>query len=98
MKRPVTAAGWSADQARHFWAVFANYQAAAEVEGLAIRSLPRVLNSPGSALAETKSKISIPGRATTLTVGVELAFVLRQLAYRGKAQGMRLSIFWGIRR
>lgn len=78
----VTVAEWSPKRARHFWTVFANYRAAPEIEGLAIRPLPRVLNNPGSALAESKSKIVIPDRATTLTVGLELAFVLRQLAYR----------------
>jgi 2-keto-4-pentenoate hydratase/2-oxohepta-3-ene-1,7-dioic acid hydratase in catechol pathway len=88
----VTAADWSADQARHFWTVFANYQAAPEVEGLAIRPLPRVLNSPGSALAETKSEVSIPSRASTLTVGVELAFVLRGLVYRVNAAGVARHI------
>jgi 2-keto-4-pentenoate hydratase/2-oxohepta-3-ene-1,7-dioic acid hydratase in catechol pathway len=73
---------WSPERTRHFWTVFANYQAVPEVEGLAIRPSPRVLNNPGSALAESMSEVSIPRRTSTLTVGVELAFVLRQLAYR----------------
>jgi 2-keto-4-pentenoate hydratase/2-oxohepta-3-ene-1,7-dioic acid hydratase in catechol pathway len=77
-----TIADFSSDQARHFWTVYANYQAAPEVEGLALRQLPRVLNGPSSALAESKSHGSIPRRASTLTVGIELAFVVSQLAYR----------------
>jgi len=40
------------------------------------------LNNPSSALAVSMSEVSIPSRTSTLTVGVELAFVLRQLAYR----------------
>ncbi len=81
-KTAITTTDWSPEKARHFWTVFANYQAAPEVEGLAIRPSPRVLNNPGSALAKSKSEVSIPSRTSTLTVGVELAFVLRRLAYR----------------
>jgi hypothetical protein len=75
----VMVADWSSDRARLFWTVFANYQAAPEVEGLTIQPMPRVLNSPGSALVELRSNVSIPCRASNLTAGVELGFVVRPL-------------------
>jgi 2-keto-4-pentenoate hydratase/2-oxohepta-3-ene-1,7-dioic acid hydratase in catechol pathway len=78
----VTPADWSLEKVRHFWTVFANYYTAPEVEDLAVRKLPRVLNNPASSLAESKSEVSIPERASALTAGVELAFVISQVAYR----------------
>lgn len=73
---------WAPGSARHFWTVFGNYRAAGEVEGLVARALPRVLNAPASALAPTGSRVRVPERARTLSLGVELAFVIGRLTYR----------------
>ncbi len=73
---------WTPDGARHFWTVFGNYQDMTAAEGLAIRPSPRVLNCPARALAASGQPIRIPRRARTLSAGVELAFVVRQLAHR----------------
>lgn len=79
----VTPTTWSLDQTRHFWTVFANYKAVSETEGLAIpTTLPRVLNNPVTALTISGSKVHLPTRATAVSVGIELAFVISQVAYR----------------
>ena len=73
---------FSLDQTRHYWTVFGNYQDAKEVEGLEQRKLPRILNAPASALNTSGSLIHVPKNTTTISVGLELAFVIKKLAYR----------------
>ncbi|MCA9838191.1 MAG: fumarylacetoacetate hydrolase family protein [Trueperaceae bacterium] len=73
---------WLLEQTRHYWTVFANYKELETVEGLKPRQLPRVLNAPASALALSGSTVKIPKRAQTISVGLELAFVIKKLAYR----------------
>ncbi len=73
---------WSLPMTRHYWTVFANYQAVKEIEGLEQRQLPRILNAPASALSASGSTITLPKTAKTITVGIELAFVIKKLAYR----------------
>jgi 2-keto-4-pentenoate hydratase/2-oxohepta-3-ene-1,7-dioic acid hydratase in catechol pathway len=73
---------WRLEDVRHFWTVYGNYRAAEAVEGLAARPSPRVLNCPASALATTGSVVDIPERAHEISVGVELAFVVSQVAHK----------------
>jgi len=73
---------WTPHDARHFWIVFENYRDMAGGKGLGIGLPPRVLNCPARALAASGMAIHIPRRARTLSLGVELGFVIRQLAHR----------------
>ena len=73
---------WALGDVRHFWTVFGNYEAAPQVEGLDHRPYPRVLNCAARALAFSGESLCIPRRARTLSIGVELAFVIGQLADR----------------
>ena len=72
---------WTCQDARHFWTVYGNYEAAPEIEGMDHYYLPRVLNGPVSALTTSDRPIEITRRAQTLSIGVELAFVVGRLAY-----------------
>jgi 2-keto-4-pentenoate hydratase/2-oxohepta-3-ene-1,7-dioic acid hydratase in catechol pathway len=78
---------WSLTEVRHFWTVFGNYHTVEAVEGLAQRPLPRVLNAPASALSTSAGEVTVPKRAGTLSLGVELALVIRRLAYRLSEEG-----------
>ncbi|UCH25980.1 MAG: fumarylacetoacetate hydrolase family protein [Trueperaceae bacterium] len=78
---------WSLSEVRHFWTVFGNYRTVEAVEGLAPRPLPRVLNAPASALSASGGEITVPKRAGALSLGVELALVIRRLAYRISEEG-----------
>ena len=51
---------WKLEDVRHFWTVYGNYRDVASVEGLAVRSLPRVLNCPASALSASGGVVQIP--------------------------------------
>ncbi len=73
---------WTLEDVRHFWTVYGNYRDVERVEGMDVRSRPRVLNCPGSALAASGTAVQIPRRATELHVGVELAFVVSRIAHR----------------
>jgi 2-keto-4-pentenoate hydratase/2-oxohepta-3-ene-1,7-dioic acid hydratase in catechol pathway len=73
---------WSPQQARHVWTSYCNTRNGREKECTGERSLPSVINSPGSVLASSGQTVVIPSRAQTVHVGVELAFVIKQFAYR----------------
>lgn len=73
---------WALNQCRHYWTTFGNYTSVKEVEGLEPRQLPRILCAPASALSRSGSIINIPKRAKTISVGIELACVIKKLAYR----------------
>ena len=73
---------WTLKDVRHFWTAFGNYESAPQVEGMDHRSYPRILNCPAGALAVSGETVRVPLRARTLSVGVELAFVVGQLAHR----------------
>ena len=74
--------GWRLEDVRHFWTVYGNYRDAGAVEGLALRPSPRVLNCPARALSSSGSSIDIPARARAISVGVEVAFVVNQVAHK----------------
>ncbi len=73
---------WHLENVRHFWTVYGNYRDVEAVEGMAVRSLPRVLNCPVSALSCSGAAVEIPHRASELSVGVELAFVVNRIAHK----------------
>ena len=73
---------FSLEQTRHYWTVFGNYQDVKEVEHFEPRQLPRILNAPASALSRSGSKIHLPQKARSISVGLELAFVIKKLGYR----------------
>ncbi|MCD6291345.1 MAG: fumarylacetoacetate hydrolase family protein, partial [Anaerolineae bacterium] len=77
---------WTLEAVRHFWTVFGNYRGVSDVEGLAVRSLPRVLNCPARSLAISGEPLRIPRRARTLSMGVELAFVVGRLLHRASLE------------
>jgi 2-keto-4-pentenoate hydratase/2-oxohepta-3-ene-1,7-dioic acid hydratase in catechol pathway len=67
-------------QARHFWTVYGNYQAAPEMEAMAHIPLPRVIHGPARALSASGEPIVLARRAQALALGPELAFVVGKLA------------------
>lgn len=71
---------WDVSKARNLWTCFANYRSVQQVEGLRPAPSPRFLNGPNSSLGRSGGSVLLPPRATTLDVGVELAFVIRKLA------------------
>ncbi len=73
---------WKLEDVRHFWTVFGNYRDVESVEGLAVRSRPRVLNCPASALSASGDVVQLPKRARELSIGVELAFVVNSIAHK----------------
>ena len=75
---PVTS--WTFDETRHLWTAFDNGRGdeSAEEPGRP----PRILNAPPSLLSRSGSRVRVPDRARTLSVGVELAFVVNRPAYR----------------
>ncbi|MCP4166342.1 MAG: fumarylacetoacetate hydrolase family protein [Chloroflexi bacterium] len=75
-------ADWSLADARHVWTLYGNYAEVETAEGLGVRPLPRIINSPGSVLGPSDQPLHIPERATALQFGVELAFVIGRLAHR----------------
>lgn len=70
---------WSPADARHFWRIYGNYSQAESLEDLKLRPYPRFLNGPASALAASSWQIELPPRATQITAGPELAFVVSQV-------------------
>jgi 2-keto-4-pentenoate hydratase/2-oxohepta-3-ene-1,7-dioic acid hydratase in catechol pathway len=73
------ASAWSPESARHFFTAFGNHEGA---EGMARVPQPRFLNGPASSLGSAGKAISLPPRATDLTVAVELCVVVGRLASR----------------
>ena len=79
---PARVERWLPEQTRHLWTTFGNYREVEAVEGLPAVPVPRVLNAPPGVLAASGARVRVPERATTLSIGVELAFVVSRLAYR----------------
>ena len=67
---------WKLDQARHFWIQFGNDKQGSSVE----RPYPRFLNTPATALAKSPHPIQLPQNHGTISLGVELACVIKELA------------------
>ena len=67
---------WTVNQARHFWILFGNDKNDSFVE----RPYPRFLNTPTTALAKSPHHIQLPSHIGTLTLGVELACVIKEVA------------------
>ena len=78
-------ADWSIKNAGHFWTVFGNYKQITEKEDLKVLNLPRFLNGPNSSLGISPTKVEITPRATTLNLGIELAIVIKKVAYKIKS-------------
>lgn len=68
-------AGWSPQDARHFYTAFGNHVDAPTVDGIPVLAVPRFLLGPASSLG-MGGDIEVPGRASDLVVSVELAVVL----------------------
>lgn len=71
----LTADAWTPDKARHFWMAFGNDAGS----DFAPRPYPRFLNAPNTALAASGATVTVPQRAGTLQLGVELACVVGRL-------------------
>ena len=71
---------WDPEQVRHVWTLFGNYADVQAREGFKRRRLPRIINAPGGVLGESGRPLMIPQRATGLSFGVELAFVIARIA------------------
>ena len=76
---------WAIKNVRHYWTVFANYKEFVEKQGESYSGYgPRFLNGPASSLSSSVSQIEIPPRATSLKIGVELALVIKKIAFNVK--------------
>ena len=73
---------WDISQIRHYWTVYGNYNDVKRVEGIEISDYPRILNTPSSSVGADGQTVEIPPRATTLDIGVELACVIKKVAFR----------------
>lgn len=73
---------WELEKVRHYWTLYGNYKKVKECEGLEISSYPRMLNTPVSSLGTSGVEVDIPPRATTLDIGIELACVLKKVAFK----------------
>lgn len=71
---------WDFGETRHLWTSFGNARST-EAPGNSGRP-PRILNAPPSLLARSGSRVRIPVWARTLTIGIELAFVVNRPAHR----------------
>ena len=72
--------GWDCSLAYNFWTIYCNYKDVLDMEGLKSLEYPRFLNTPNSSLAVSPAEVGIPHRATSLDVGIEIAFVIGKLA------------------
>ena len=73
---------WAPDTVRHLWTAMGNYAAVEEAEGVPRASFPRAGNGPASALGCSGSRVEIPPETGRLSIGPELAFVVRRVAAR----------------
>jgi 2-keto-4-pentenoate hydratase/2-oxohepta-3-ene-1,7-dioic acid hydratase in catechol pathway len=73
---------WDISQIRHYWTVYGNYNDVKQVEGLEISNYPRILNTPASSVGNNSDTVEIPPRATMIDIGVELACVIKKVAFR----------------
>lgn len=73
---------FQAEEVRHFWTAFGNYQDAEREEGLQrLTDIPRMLNNPGRAVsANPHGKLA--KRATKIKVGLELCAIVKKVAYK----------------